>query len=155
MSAPQNARTIAQRGAAEDAAVEGLLWLKTILELENHSNRELASSLTDSPLKVGCRRVAGPSSGRQTCAHACRHVAAGCAVRRRAAAAHRPIPCVSRSQPFWVAQAKCILFYTFSKTAFFAGRAKGHGFLLARCVGGGLPQPKSCAAQATLAAMTA
>ncbi|EFN51244.1 hypothetical protein CHLNCDRAFT_141269 [Chlorella variabilis] len=35
-------------------------------------------------------------------------------------------------QPFWVSQATAILFYSFSKTAVFGGRAKGHGFLVAR-----------------------
>lgn len=74
-----------QRGVIEDAAVEGAAWLKRILDLEQHSSHELASQLTDSPLK-----------------------------------------------PFWVSQATAILFYSFSKTAVFGGRAKGHGFLVAR-----------------------
>lgn len=45
-----------QRHLTEQAATEGAAWLKTILTLEQHSNEELASSLTDSPLKVGEER---------------------------------------------------------------------------------------------------
>ena len=41
-----------------------------------------------------------------------------------------PLP--SLLQPFWVSQARAILFYSFSKTSAFVGKAKGHGFLVSR-----------------------
>ena len=43
-----------QRLLLEQAATKALKWLKSILDLEHHSNEELARSLTDSPLKVPC-----------------------------------------------------------------------------------------------------
>ncbi|PRW33059.1 hypothetical protein C2E21_8119 [Chlorella sorokiniana] len=46
-----NHRTMEQRYLMEQAATKALKWLKSILDLEHHSNEELARSLTDSPLK--------------------------------------------------------------------------------------------------------
>lgn len=51
-----------QRLLLEQAATKALKWLKSILDLEHHSNEELARSLTDSPLKVPC-----PVSGAVLC----------------------------------------------------------------------------------------
>ncbi|KAI7845815.1 hypothetical protein COHA_000726 [Chlorella ohadii] len=46
-----NHRTMEQRYLMEQTATKALKWLKSILDLEHHSNEELARSLTDSPLK--------------------------------------------------------------------------------------------------------
>ncbi|KAL4448941.1 hypothetical protein ABPG77_007658 [Micractinium sp. CCAP 211/92] len=44
-------RSFEQRAVLEQTATKGALWLKHILDVEQHSNEELARSLTDSPLK--------------------------------------------------------------------------------------------------------
>ncbi|PSC73000.1 p-type h+-atpase isoform C [Micractinium conductrix] len=51
MGAPQERRTAEQRAILEHAATKGSTWLKRILDVENHTDQELAWSLTDSPLK--------------------------------------------------------------------------------------------------------
>lgn len=130
-------RTMAQRHVLEVASTAGLRWLKQILDVEHHSNEELARSLTDSPLKVRCRRPIGSFGGHAgaRCLPACLLAAA---FQTAVPPAHLPSAAPSACppaclQPFWVAQAQAILFYHFTKTACLVGRAKGEGFLVTRC----------------------
>ena len=51
-SAAPSKRTMEQRHVLESTAVDGAAWLKIILDREHHTDHELASQLTDSPLKV-------------------------------------------------------------------------------------------------------
>lgn len=82
----------------------------------------------------GALQTVGTALQRGLGCHALRHGVRGAGL---ASAAARPPPHpVFLLQPFWIAQAQAILFYTFSKTACIGGRAKGHGFLVARCGGG-------------------
>lgn len=140
-----------QRGVVEDAAVEGAEWLRKILEAENHSAHELAASLTDSPLKVSrhfgartlhldiaaknpvgflvsrpCGSLGTISAWLLTGGHPTPTAAVRAANHVWSVGPSTPL------QPFWVSQAQAILFYTFSKSAALAGRAKGHGFLVTR-----------------------
>lgn len=39
---------------------------------------------------------------------------------------------LSGVQPFWISQAQAIVFYSFTKNAALVGKAKGHGFIVAR-----------------------
>lgn len=84
----------------EQASAKGLKWLKAILDLEHHSNEELARSLTDSPLKVrssvgGCwearlLRMAGHSAAADdVCSQRSSHAARRC---RRSHPSVRPSP---------------------------------------------------------------
>lgn len=41
-----------RRAILQQAASNGILWLKRIVDVEQHPNEELAWALTDSPLKV-------------------------------------------------------------------------------------------------------
>lgn len=96
-----NHRSMEQRLLMEQAATKALKWLKSILDLEHHSNEELARSLTDSPLKVlappaalcfACPRPAAGSHSlrfcrQPRCVWTAAHVATGLGVRCR-----RPLP---------------------------------------------------------------
>ena len=61
----------------------------------------------------------------------------GCALCRLTAAAAAPTAAALCSlsgvvQPFWISQAQAIVFYSFTKNAALVGKAKGHGFIVAR-----------------------
>ena len=160
MGAPQERRTAEQRAILEHAATKGSTWLKRILDVENHTDQELAWSLTDSPLKVpacwgccGCQgacllgggegggtrtpklRVPPEFGGRRR--HLPRRGRAACAALRDTCPSLPQRPLLLRHdcclvQPFWVAQAQAIMFYRVTKTAALLGRATGHGFLVTR-----------------------